>query len=78
MKVTQNCSEFIAVALNGSTDPVNIEEESYFVSYLDEDYEPWVDFVKIADGFFATFWCGCQEEMCSTSNRWTSCDAKHV
>lgn len=40
MKVTQNCSEFIAVALNGSTDPVNIEEESYFVSYLDEDYEP--------------------------------------
>ena len=55
------------MALDGSTDSPNIEEESYFVSYLDEDCEPWVDFVKIveadgrataqnlADGFFATF-----------------------
>lgn len=45
----------------------NIKQESYFVSNLDEDHEPCVDFVKIAgvqgrataqnlaDGFFATF-----------------------
>ena len=62
-----NSSEFIAVALDGSTDSANVEEESYFVSYLDEDCEPCIDFVKIvgvegrataqglADGFFATF-----------------------
>ena len=42
-----NGSEFISVALDGSTDSANIEEESYFVSYRDEDYEPCVDFVKI-------------------------------
>ncbi|PFX24852.1 52 kDa repressor of the inhibitor of the protein kinase [Stylophora pistillata] len=62
----RNGSEFIAVALDGSTNSANIEQESYFVSYLDENYEPCVDFVKIvgvqgcatgqnlADGFFCT------------------------
>ena len=62
-----NGSEFIAVALDGPTDSANIEEESHFVLYLDKDYAPCVDFVKIvgveghataqnlADGLFATF-----------------------
>lgn len=61
-----NGSELTAVALDGSRDSANIEDESYFISYLDED-KPSVDFVKIigvdrrattqnlADGFFATF-----------------------
>lgn len=42
-----NRSEFIGVAVDGSTDSANLEEESYFVSYLDEAYEPHVDFVKV-------------------------------
>ena len=38
-----NSSEFNAVALDGCTDSSNVEEESYLVSYLDEDYEPCID-----------------------------------
>ena len=41
-----NSSEFIAVALDGSTDSANIEQECYFISHLDEDYERCVDFVE--------------------------------
>ncbi|KAK6168448.1 hypothetical protein SNE40_020979 [Patella caerulea] len=40
-------SEFISVALDGSTDCANLEEELFFVSCLDTNFEPQIKFFKI-------------------------------
>ena len=42
-------SEFISVALDGSTDTAKLEQELFSVSYLDENFEPHISFHKISD-----------------------------
>lgn len=42
-----NTSEFISVALDGSTDSGNLEQELFYVSFLDENCDPHIKFLKI-------------------------------
>ena len=44
-----NNSEFIAVTMDGSNDSGNVEQELFYVSYLDENYQACVEFIKIAN-----------------------------